>query len=88
MAKYNHDKPKNHTVPSCGVVFEIGIASSLALHHCVRWLEPWKSIKKKKSTLSAGFEPARGDPNGFLVHRLNHSATTTAMSLWLSWSWK
>ena len=28
-------------------------------------------------TLSAGFEPARGDPNGFLVHRLNHSATTT-----------
>ena len=47
MAKYNHDKPKNHTVPSCGVVFEIGIASSLALHHGVRWLEPWKSIKKK-----------------------------------------
>ena len=28
-------------------------------------------------TLLAGFEPARGDPNGFLVHRLNHSATTT-----------
>ncbi|KAF4094617.1 hypothetical protein G5714_024639 [Onychostoma macrolepis] len=26
---------------------------------------------------SAGFEPALGDPNGFLVHRLNHSATTT-----------
>jgi hypothetical protein len=24
----------------------------------------------------AGFEPARGDPNGFQVHRLNHSATT------------
>ena len=31
----------------------------------------------KKYALSAGFEPARGDPNGFLVHRLNHSATTT-----------
>ena len=29
------------------------------------------------SPLSAGFEPAREDPNGFLVHRLNHSATTT-----------
>ena len=28
-------------------------------------------------TLLAGFEPARGDPNGFLVHRLNLSATTT-----------
>ena len=27
--------------------------------------------------LSAGFEPVRGDPNGFLVHRLNHSARTT-----------
>jgi hypothetical protein len=23
----------------------------------------------------AGFEPARGDPTGFQVHRLNHSAT-------------
>ena len=32
---------------------------------------------KKNSALSAGFEPAREDPNGFLVHRLNHSATTT-----------
>ena len=32
---------------------------------------------QNKSSLSAGFEPARGDPNGFLVHRLNHSATTT-----------
>ena len=30
-----------------------------------------------KEPLSAGFKPAREDPNGFLVHRLNHSATTT-----------
>ncbi len=28
-------------------------------------------------SLLAGFEPARGNPNGFQVHRLNHSATTT-----------
>ena len=28
----------------------------------------------KTLTLSAGFEPAREDPNGFLI---NHSATTT-----------
>ena len=35
-------------------------------------------VGKTKHTLSAGFEPAREDPNGFLVHRLNHSATTTA----------
>ena len=25
-------------------------------------------------TRPAGFEPARGNPNGFQVHRLNHSA--------------
>ena len=33
-------------------------------------------VTLKKHAQSAGFEPARGDPNGFLVHRLNHSATT------------
>ena len=27
-------------------------------------------------TQSAGFEPARAEPNRFLVYRLNHSATT------------
>ena len=32
--------------------------------------------KKKKVTLRAGFEPARGDPIGFQVQRLNHSAIT------------
>ena len=25
-----------------------------------------------------GFEPTRGDPNGLAVHRLNHSATSSA----------
>ena len=30
----------------------------------------------EKYAQSAGFEPARAEPNGFLVHRLNHSATT------------
>ena len=33
-------------------------------------------ISNKKNAQSAGFEPARAEPNGFLVHRLNHSATT------------
>jgi hypothetical protein len=33
-----------------------------------------KYFKTKNVTLSAGFEPARGNPNGFLVYR-NHSAT-------------
>ena len=35
--------------------------------------------KEKKHAQSAGFEPARAEPNGFLVHRLNHSATTAAV---------
>ena len=38
-----------------------------------------KKLKNgKKHASPVGFEPTRGDPNGFLVHRLNHSATTTA----------
>ena len=28
---------------------------------------------------SAGFEPARAEPNRFLVYRLNHSATSAAV---------
>ena len=36
-----------------------------------------KKKNENKNTLSAGFEPARENPNGFRVHRLNHSATTT-----------
>ena len=36
-----------------------------------------KGNEKYCFTQPAGFEPARGDPNGFLVHRLNRSATTT-----------
>ena len=35
----------------------------------------------KMHTSSIGFEPMRGDPNGFLGHRLNHSATTTRQLL-------
>ena len=30
------------------------------------------------TTTAAGFEPARADPSGFLVHRLNHSAKPPA----------
>ena len=41
----------------------------------------WLSVPTAQNlALLAGFEPARGDPNGFLVHRLNHSATTTHKS--------
>ena len=44
---------------------------------CMCWLTKGMKISNQIEPLSAGFEPARGDPNGFLVHRLNHSATTT-----------
>ena len=75
---------KNHTVSSCGDVFGIGIFS--VTPRCkIAWT---MEIYKKKNSLSAGFEPARGNPNGFLAHRLNHSATTTAMAFWLSLSKK
>ena len=30
---------------------------------------------EKKTATAAGFEPARAEPNGFLVHLLNHSDT-------------
>ena len=42
----------------------------------------WLSISRP--SLSAGFEPARGDPNGFQVQRLNHSATTTHIARGMS----
>lgn len=31
----------------------------------------------EKFSCRTGFEPVRGDPNGFLVHRLNRSAIDT-----------
>ena len=39
--------------------------------------------KKKKGTHWAGFEPARAEPIGFRVQRLNHSATSAAQPFWL-----
>ena len=34
-----------------------------------------------KASWLTGFEPAQEYPNGFQVHRLNHSATTTYMNM-------
>ena len=36
-------------------------------------------LVKKEPSLRAGFEPARGDPIGFRVQRLNHSAIAAAI---------
>ena len=43
----------------------------------------WFETHHKTSSQSAGFEPARAEPNRFLVYRLNHSATTAGSTfLW------
>ena len=34
------------------------------------------ALSNSKLSLPTGFEPVRAEPNGFRVHRLNHSATT------------
>ncbi|EDO31609.1 predicted protein [Nematostella vectensis] len=39
--------------------------------------EPVRDFTNKNISLRAGFEPAREDPIGFLVQRLNSSATAT-----------
>ena len=52
----------------------------------VRVVSVFKYGLEKKISQSTGFEPVRGDPNGFLVHRLNHSATTAYSDLGLFFS--
>ncbi len=32
-------------------------------------------LNRTKSSTARGFEPLRAEPNGFLVHHLNHSVT-------------
>ena len=44
----------------------------LSLHR----LQKLPSENDQRLTQSAGFEPARAEPNRFLVYRLNHSAMT------------
>ena len=39
---------------------------------------------KLKESSRTGFEPVRGDPIGFRVQRLNHSATVTVFLRWFS----
>ena len=47
------------------LVIQKYLVNSLLIFH--------KNYKQKK-THTTGFEPVREDPNGFQVHRLNHSA--------------
>ena len=57
---------------SCGIY--------LILQIFIRIKSPYLQRKKKELTLRAGLEPARGDPIGFQVQRLNHSAIAAANS--------
>ena len=43
--------------------------------------DEWIAVIHKINSQSAGFEPARAEPNRFLVYRLNHSATTANVNL-------
>ena len=62
--------------------FPLGLMSHMIRETCVRLLRsvaivPCRHLGTcKTSAQSAGFEPARAEPNRFLVYRLNHSATT------------
>ena len=64
------------------------VDSHVEKHIFDRVLGPQGILKTKvkkcaeKNALWTGFEPVRGDPNGFQVHRLNHSATTA-----VEWQW-
>ncbi|KAM7535039.1 hypothetical protein Aperf_G00000097306 [Anoplocephala perfoliata] len=48
------------------------------IHACC-WGRARRRLKSPASR--AGFEPTRGNPNGFQVHRLNHSAIVTSPRL-------
>ena len=48
-----------------------------ALATCTQW---------PKSTTRMGFEPTRAEPIGLAVQRLNHSATSSAWPIWLTWT--
>ena len=45
-------------------------------------IEKLSELLLKKYSLPTGFEPVRAEPNGFRVHRLNHSATTAYVPIW------
>ena len=52
--------------------------SQLATEDHLYFLYPWTSqMQGKKLSLRAGLEPAWGDPIGFQVQHINHSAITS-----------
>ena len=51
----------------------------ILVHVVLRIMANVETIIKRNST-AKGFEPLRAEPNGFLVHHLNHSVTLSCDS--------
>ena len=60
------------------------LLASTSIGSCSQLL-PNIFLKKKIESLRAGFEPAREIPIGFQVQRLNHSAITALLTLFVFW---
>ena len=50
------------------------------------WKAAMLPLHQQCFSMAAGFEPARGNPNGLAVHRLNHSAKPSELSMTLSFN--
>ena len=44
------------------------------------WNMRVEKMSKEKEATARGFEPLRAEPNGFLVHHLNHSVTLSVVA--------
>ena len=65
--------------PSCGTEMTAGSIRTKCVWGSTKYVMPHvaETVSDSKNlALRAGFEPARGDPIGFQVQRLNHSAIT------------
>ena len=61
------------------------LLASTSIGSCSLPTSPEYLSEKKDRTLRAGFEPAREIPIGFQVQRLNHSAITALLTLFVFW---
>ena len=57
--------------PTVGVLFLMHVF--LDMHDVIAETE--RIMPARKEATARGFEPLRAEPNGFLVHHLNHSVT-------------
>ncbi|KAL3170304.1 hypothetical protein MRX96_015339 [Rhipicephalus microplus] len=55
------------------------LQATLAAYTLVSKTDYWENKKKLRDSTRMGFEPTRAEPNGLAVHRLNLSATSSAL---------